>query len=126
MAEVQLKEPEKKVVSREQFLSGVKPLTQSFNVPELGGDVLVKPLSMKEHADIRSASMNHLGRIDEVTFVSITLVHGLVEPKLSKEDVAVLQQGQFGVLQRIANKIWAISGVGEVETQKNASGATPS
>lgn len=118
--ETQLKEPEKKPLSREQFFSSLKPTVQSFNVPELGGEVVVRPISLRDREDIKSGSTELGGKINEVSFVALTLVKGLVDPKLTEKDVAELQQGNYGALKRIADRIWVISGIGEAEPAKNA------
>lgn len=118
--ETAIREPEKKVLSREQFLTGIKPLEQSFSVPELGGDVVIRPVSLKDREEIKSGSVDGLNRVNEVSFFSLTILKGLVSPKLTQQDIVDLQQGNYGALKRIADKIWAISGIGEADAQKNA------
>lgn len=125
MAESQLREPERKMLSIDEFLDRAKPKTKTLDVPELGGSVVIRALTVKDREEIMSASQDlRTGKVREQDFMAVTVLKGLVEPKLSTAHVERLRDSQFGVIAKISTEIWSISGVdGDA---KNASGPTPS
>lgn len=108
----QLKEPEKAVLSREEFLSRIKVTTKSVTVPKFG-EITVRGLTASEVQKIKSGSTKvQGGKPDEDMFAILTVMTGLVAPKLLTEDIAALKEnGQFWTIHKISGEIWEMSGV---------------
>lgn len=125
----QLKEPQRKTISAEDFINRVKPRTEQFDVPELGGVILLRGISLKERDAITSGARDfQTDKIDNASFAALTLLHGVVEPKLQANVVNQLKEANVGLIERIAKRIWELSGVkyekdgnaGTEEAAKNA------
>lgn len=114
--------PEPKPMTRDEFLDAVKPQTQTFNVAELGGKlVTIRNMTLADREEILSGSKRGLtAQLDEASFISLTVLRGLVEPKLTIQDIAALKGGNFGALKAISERIWNISGIRAEEAGKNA------
>lgn len=123
--EAAIREPHKKTVSVENFLQRAAPKTEAFNVPELGGDVVVRGITLRERESIISGARDvGTDKIDNAAFAALTLVFGVVEPKLTVAHVAQLKEANVGIVTRISDRIWELSGVKKgapgVEAAKNA------
>ncbi len=116
-----ISEPEKKTISREDFLAGMRPKPEEFNVDGLGV-IKIRAISLSEREEIKSGSTPFGGKVDEAKFAAITLLKGVVDPKLTLQDVAELQGANFGIVNKIGNRIWELSGIksGAEEVAKNA------
>lgn len=110
MPEHAIMEPEKKSMSRDEFFSAVRPKSENFDLAGFG-TVVIQPITLKDREEIRSGSINHAGKVDEAAWMSLTILKGLVDPKLTPQDVAQIQQSSFGHLRSLSERIWVISGI---------------
>lgn len=121
----QIKEPEVKVrkpMTREDFLKAANVKTKDLDAAGIG-HITIKALTLKEREEIKSASTSHLGHVDDATLIAATVVKGLVEPKLTPQDIVALKEnGSFGHLKDVNDAIWALTGVGAqaAVNEKNA------
>lgn len=111
-----LKEPAARTLTTEEFLARIKPGStpaRPVNIPELGGEVLIHGLTVKEREDIKSGSINTLtNKTDEAKFITLTVIKGLFMPKLEPRHVQeLIEGGAFGVLNRLCDLIWEETGV---------------
>ena len=107
-----LREPKRATISAEQFLARSSPKAETLTFAELGGDIVVKGLSLKERDSIMSGSTDtRTGKVTDNAFVSLTVLTGMVEPKLTPQNVAELSEKNFGLMNLISKAIWKLSGV---------------
>lgn len=119
MAEGLVREPEKKVLSVDDFLSKAAPKTKTFFLAELAGEITVREISISEREEIRSGSTNFQnGKLNEADFIALTVLKGLISPRLTPEHVSRLRGSSFGLLNKIHKEIWGLSGL--LEDSKNA------
>lgn len=87
---------------------------ETLNVPEWGGDVRIRALTLEQMALLatRSTRTNPIaGRpdtIDRELSVALTLVYGMVEPKLAEADVPKLLAKSAQAVTRIVQAINAL------------------
>ena len=109
---VQARLPTRATISAEQFLARSSPKAETLTFAELGGDIVVKGLSLKERDSIMSGSTDtRTGKVTDNAFVSLTVLTGMVEPKLTPQNVAELSEKNFGLMNLISKAIWKLSGV---------------
>lgn len=108
----QLREPSRKEMSADEFLSRSAPKTETMSVPEVGGDIVIRAITLEEREKITSgAKVLSSGVIDDSAFLALTLIHGMVTPRLEPKHIAGLKVSCWGVVDKIARRIWEISGV---------------
>ncbi len=118
MNETPIKELAKKPLTIEEFIARAKPQTKTIHIPELGGDVVIKAISAEERDEIQAASTDsRTGKTKEAVLVAVTIVKGLVEPKLTAANVEDLKKSAWPIVMKLSNEIWNISG--NVEQIKN-------
>lgn len=106
-------EPVKEFLTANEFKARAKPASKSIHIPSFG-DVSIRAVTLKEREEIKSGSVNTLtGATDEASFISLTVLKGMVEPRLVPSDLVDLQQSNFGILAELSKKIWQLSGVGD-------------
>lgn len=102
----------KKTLTRDQLLTPSVE-TETYDIPELGGAVVLRSLTRQEQKDIGRESLVD-GKTDEGLAESLTIVKAVVEPELTPDDVGALQQHKAGVIDRLLMKIANLSGYGRV------------
>ena len=105
-------------------IHGAKDFKESVvEVPEWGGPVRIRTLSMAARYEITEKSMRVTagGREDDNTkFAAATLHLGVIEPKLTYEDAQkIIAAHSFEPIQKLVDEIWKISGMKE-DSAKNA------
>lgn len=116
--ETKITEPAKSPLTADQFLARMKPKTKIVSIPGVG-DVTIKGVTITERGQIKSGATATLnGKTDEEQFAALTILKGLVEPKLTPAHVSELLASNFGACKNLADEIWILSGVGGDE--KNA------
>jgi len=110
MTQEQIREPRKVHMTAEEFLQRSMPKTETMHVQELGGDILIRAITLKEREDILSGSKSGIKQ-DSSDFCALTIIHGMVEPKLAPKHVAELREKVSGTIDKIAKRIWELSGV---------------
>jgi len=116
----------KRKLTKEDILKG-KEKQESLYIQDYDADVIVRPLTDGELSEVFSLLGNvplredgtpDLARMDvSKNFDALRLAasRGLVEPKLTPQEVADMR---FGVPEQIGSKILEISGVGPLEEAK--------
>lgn len=94
----------KTVSSAVDFLAGVAGETELFEV----GGLVVKIRSLT-FAEVQAISTAYSGNNFEMTFQAVKA--GLVEPKLSDEQIEQLRSAKPGAITAISNRVMAISGL---------------
>lgn len=88
-------------------------------VPEWGGTVKCRTLSMAARWEIGQKSMNG-DKVDNVKFAAGTMQHGLIEPVMTYDEaVKVINEHHPAPIQRIVDEVWRLSGLTEA-VAKNA------
>jgi len=88
-------------------------------VPEWGGVVKVRTLSMAARYEISEQSMKG-GVVDNMKFAAGSLAHGVVDPKMTyAQTLELLSKHSPEPIQRIVDAVWKLSGLTE-EVAKNA------
>lgn len=99
-----------------EAIHGAKDFKESeVDVPEWGGKVKVRTLSMAARYFISEVSLKaNKTEVDSVKFAAGTLCHGVVEPKMGYEDaVKVVDSHASEPIQRIVDEVWRLSGLSE-------------
>jgi len=102
-------------VSKSDFLQALTITEEDFTVAGLG-TVRIKPLSLADRAAIQRKYTSKDGQIDVLEMQMAALLAGLVEPKLTTDDVAALKVGRPSVVDAITLRIMETSGMGDTET----------
>lgn len=102
-------------VSRDDFLKALTITEEDFEVPGLG-TVRIKPLSLSDRAAIQKANTGKDGQLDVLEMQTAALIAGMVEPKLTGDDVTALRAGRPGVIDAITLRVMETSGMEPSET----------
>jgi hypothetical protein len=112
-----------KVLSREDILSADDVKLEKVEVPEWGGVVFVRPLTGVERDEfdikIYEASQNKTARNVRGLLVCLGCVGEDGKRLFTEEHISVLGSKNAAPLDRIADKIRAISGLNETGEQSN-------
>lgn len=92
-------------ISADDFLTGVLGQAADFEVSGVG-TVQVRSLTF---AEVRSINQAHKG--DEEGIALAAVVTGLVQPALSAEQAARLEQARPGVVAELSQRIMQLSGM---------------
>lgn len=88
-------------------------------VPEWGGEVKVRTLSMGARYEMNKRAVKD-GKVDNAIFTSATLEFGVVEPKLTRDQAEkIVAERADAPIQRIVDEIWRLSGLKEVDAKKD-------
>ena len=104
-----------KLLSRDQFLAPTQH-TEMYVIPELGGAVELRSLTRQEQKDIaREGQVD--GKYDESLGEALMIVKATVTPALTVDDVGAIRQHSAGVVDRLIQKIGALSGYGKAAVE---------
>ena len=100
----------KKTLSRDQIVSVSDIKTEYVDVPEWGGQVKIRGLSVKaiNHANRRATVA---GELDPEKITVEVLLAGIVEPELTPEHAGQLAGKALAPVNRIVNAIYRLSGI---------------
>lgn len=103
------------ILSRDQFLApSVK--TEEYVIPELGGAVVLRPLTRQDQLDIMRESKVD-GKTDQALNECLQIVRAFVEPALTMEDAGALRQHKAGIIDRLLMRINELSGFGRASIE---------
>lgn len=103
------------ILSRDQFLAG-SGKTETYVIPELGGAVKLRSLSRQDQLDIAKQSLVD-GQLDSALNECLQIVRSFVEPELTMEDAGAIRQHNAGLIDRLIQKISALSGYGRASIE---------
>lgn len=92
-------------LTRDQLRAAGQPKTQTLDVPEWGGQVVVRELTLAEQQLVESAPKDATGAAVKI------ILAAMVEPSLSPEDADMLRALGHSGLQRVTKTILALSGM---------------
>lgn len=128
--------PSNGFLSRESILAADDIQFEEVDCKEWGGKVLVRSLDGRQRADWQQASIQGNGKNQTVNFRQTTIklvALGVVDPTTKRPlfgnaDIAALSQKNSAPLERIAEVVMRLSGIGdeEMETLTKNSEETPS
>ena len=97
-----------------EAIHGAKDFKEAdVEVPEWGGAVTVRTLSMAARYEIGERSLKD-GKVDNAKFAAGTLAGGIVEPKMTYEDALKVVDGHSPEpIQRLVDEVWKLSGLTE-------------
>jgi len=102
----------KKLLTREAILAAEDRAIVEFEVPEWGGFVKIKPLSLRGRAKILEASREKDEKeVDPVRFTAQVFIAGVVEPAFTEEDLEALGDKNAAPIDRVSNEILQLSGI---------------
>lgn len=93
------------MLSKTDFLSGITGDSVEFEIENVG-TVLLRSLTVKE---LRILANDY--KDDEIGAGVATLLYGLVEPKLDKEDMKEIENAVPGIIMKISKRISELSGL---------------
>lgn len=99
-----------RILSVSDILDAPDIIEEVVPVPEWHGAVRIRALSIDEVFDIRKESMRE-GGADEEEAAMLMIVHGVVAPQFTPAHVTLLRKKNAGAINRILNRINAISGI---------------
>ncbi len=113
------------VLSRERLLAADDTLTETVDVPEWGGSVVLRSLTLAQAKKVRRyiADNRDNAEVDDLDIAMVVLIEGMVDPQLDAGDVVALSGKQTSVITRLSRKVIDLSRMGnllaEVERAKN-------
>lgn len=114
---------EQRRLSREQLL-GPKPREEEVEIAELGGTVVMRTMTHGLRKELRTKAKFGTDQYDDDLFTRLVIVHTIVDPKLTEEDVAALEQQDITVFDEIVMKISMFNLMGSAEALKKDSSQT--
>lgn len=107
----------KKILSAEDIIGSVDIKEEAYEVPEWGGSVKLRPFTKEQQQAMRKKAMVN-GELDSDYLEMLLLQEGMLEPKLTDEQLIQVKQKSANVIDNIIRKITAMSGVTEQETKE--------
>ena len=93
------------MLSKADFLSGICGDSVEFVIENVG-TILLRSLTVKE---LRIIANDY--KDDEIGAATVTLIYGMVEPSLAKEDLGILENAVPGIIMKISKRISELSGL---------------
>ena len=109
-------------VSRDTFLAALSVEEQDLEIEGLG-TVRIRPLTLTQRAEMQRKFMDKENRIDTLRMQTATLLMGLVAPQLTEADLAVIEQGRPGLVDKVSMRILDASGMADDFEKKAGSGS---
>lgn len=105
------------ILTREALLGADDLRTEQVDVPEWGGQVTVRGLSLGAYQDVQERS-SVAGAIDTDRLSVHLMIAGIVEPDLAPEDYELLRGKSMAALNRVAGAIMRLSGLGDDDVRE--------
>jgi hypothetical protein len=102
-------------LSAEELLSADDRPEKIVDVPEWGGQVKIKALSLGQFQAIYERAATKNGEVDEQNSTVYWLIEGIIEPKLNLEQASLLRDKNALVVTRVMNEIAEISAATEAD-----------
>jgi len=106
------------VLSAEQIAAALDIAEVEMDIEEWGGSIKLRAFTLDERDKVLAACTEKDGKVDGPRLIRLLVVHGMVEPKLTPEQVAARS---YAVIERIASKVMELNGM---QSGKGASPAT--
>lgn len=115
---------EQRRLSREQFLEP-RIREDEVDVAGLGGSVLLRGMTHGLRNDLRNQAKYGTPEYDDDLFTRLVMVHTIVDPQLTMEDVDALKDQDSVVFDELVLHINIFSLAGAAEALKKGSRQTP-
>ena len=109
---------EKKVLSAAELLTFTALPTETMEIPEYGGSIVIRGLRKSEQMDLRKKAQRGDGTFDETALEIGMLAAGIEEPKFTKEQITQLAHISAGVYDAILLRIAELSGTGATSVKR--------
>lgn len=116
---------EQRRLSKEELL---KPriAEEDVFIAGLGGTVRLRSISHGVRRDIRAASGFGTPEWDEDKMTMLSIVHSIIEPKLTEEDLVAFAEQDATVVDELIMRIGLLNMLGQVDELGKGSGRTES
>ena len=105
------------VLTREQIREAMDLEPFEMDIPEWGGSVMARGLSLEERQRMLPEIQNEQGETDSLKASLAAMKYGVVEPQFTEDDYEWLQVKNAGVLDRIAMAVIQHSGMSSEVTE---------
>ncbi len=102
----------------DQFLSPPTLPEEDVEMPELGGSVRIRALTKAEHqAAMKESTLQYntkdgqKGDLDRQRFELVMVVHSMVEPQITLNDIIKLRQLPLAAIERLQHAVLRINGL---------------
>lgn len=116
-------ETPRKVLRFEDIMAADDIKTEVVEVPEWGGDILVKVFTKAEQLEIRrNARIPGTDDIDTEVFERLAFLAGVADPVISPEQYTLLMEKSSSAIERIMSAIISINAMGEDAVDEKEAG----
>lgn len=103
-----------RVLTLDDITAADDRITRTVEVPEWGGSVVVRGLTLEEARDIQRASIQG-GEVDETKVMVLTISAGCVDPVIPRDQAMILAQKRAGNIVRLCVAINELTGASPQE-----------
>lgn len=100
------------ILTIEQITNADDLPTKVLDVPEWGGEVKIRQLTVQQKADVRVQAVVN-DQVDDTKLELGLLVEAVVEPNLSYEHLGILRGKNADVVDRILTEVFTLSALDE-------------
>ena len=104
-----------RILSREEILAMDDIPTETVEVPEWNGAVVVRGMSAQERLEWGGKVKGPDGTTDVEKAMYYAIVYGVQEPRFSEDDIPALKKKSGAALDRVAKAWLRLSGLGAEE-----------
>lgn len=106
-----------KRLDRETALKAPDIVEKEIEIPEWGGSVLIRTLTVAQQAKLRKmAKVN--GKIDEDRLEILIFTANVIDPKFTEEDYELLQEKSAAAMNRVMQEVYSQSAMTKEEIGK--------
>ena len=110
------------ILNKESIINAVDIKAIEVDVPEWGGNVLVKPLSVGDRDEFTAWVTDNEGKINARDFMTKLVLISLVDKSSNRlftnDELSVLSKKSAKVIERLFKQIQEVSGLGEEALQE--------
>lgn len=103
-----------RVLTLDDITAADDRITRTVEVPEWGGSVVVRGLTLEEARDIQKAAIQG-GEVDETKVMVLTVSAGCVDPVIPRDQAMILAQKRAGNVIRLCVAINELTGASPQE-----------
>ena len=103
-----------RVLTLDDITAADDRITRTVEVPEWGGSVVVRGLTLEEARDIQKAAIQG-GEVDETKVMVLTISAGCVDPVIPRDQAMILAQKRAGNVIRLCVAINELTGASPQE-----------
>lgn len=104
------KTPAPNILTAEEVLAADDLPTETIEIPEWGGSVKVRSFTKAQQQEIRVKATKGNGEIDESRLEMLLVLHALIEPQFSEDQLAQLAEKSASAIDGILTTINSLAG----------------